>query len=350
VWQLSDRNTLAFGANVRHRGNDLSGAFPADSTDYGTGAPVAFHEAAPRLDSPGFYVEDKARLWGPIYATFGGRFDYASLPGVWTADPRAALAWRLDDRQTVRVATGRYHQPVHPRYLDPVYGNPMLQPMRADHVIAGYEFATPDFDVRVEAYRKEYSGLVTTSAETYYANEGSGYARGVDFFMRGRRGPMSGWVSYGFQDSRRREGDDPVEVPSVYGVPHSLTVVGGLTLPGMWMIGGRFGWASGRVYTPIADATYDAERNAWHPIEGMRNGARLPDYRRLDVRLTKLFSLPALGGLPGSSVCALYCEAMNVLGIENVLDYVYNEDYSERRENLSYFSRRIVVAGVSLTW
>ena len=39
---------------------------------------------------------------------------------------------------------------------------------------------------------------------------------------------------------------------------------------------------------------------AWTPIEGERNSARLPDYRRLDVRLTRLFSLPEVGGVPQS--------------------------------------------------
>jgi hypothetical protein len=41
---------------------------------------------------------------------------------------------------------------------------------------------------------------------------------------------------------------------------------------------------------------------------------------------------------------------MNVLGTENVLDYIYNRDYSRRYEDLSYFSRRLAVAGLALTW
>jgi len=33
-----------------------------------------------------------------------------------------------------------------------------------------------------------------------------------------------------------------------------------------------------------------------------------------------------------------------------VLEYVYTEDYSTRYERLSYFSRRMLVAGFGLTW
>ncbi len=350
VWDASDRHELSFGANVRRREDDISGAFPADSTDYSGGAPVRFHDTRPTLDTPGFYAEDKVRVWGPLYATLGARLDHVSLANVWTVDPRAALAWRLGDHQTLRVATGRYHQPADATYLDPIYGNPVLRPLAADHVIAGYEWATPELNVRLEGYRKDYRDLITQSAATFYSNEGHGYARGIDCFVRGRRGPLSGWVSYGYQDSRRKEGDDPREVPSRYGVPHSVTLVCAYQLPSMWQLGTRMGWSSGRAFTPIVGATYDAGRDTWHPIEGERHSARLPDYRRLDVRVMRLFSLPSLGGMPPSSTCVLYVEAMNVLGTGNVLDYVYNEDYSERRDNLSYFSRRIMVAGFGLTW
>ena len=61
-------------------------------------------------------------------------------------------------------------------------------------------------------------------------------------------------------------------------------------------------------------------------------------------------TIPAAWGLPSSSVCVLYVEGMNMLGISNVLDYIYNRDYSRRYPDYSYFSRRLAVAGVALTW
>jgi hypothetical protein len=76
----------------------------------------------------------------------------------------------------------------------------------------------------------------------------------------------------------------------------------------------------------------------------------MPQYQRLDVRLTRLFSLPRAGTIPGSGACALYLEGLNVLGTQNVLEYVYNSNYSIRYRNESYFSRAMMVAGFSLTW
>jgi hypothetical protein len=256
----------------------------------------------------------------------------------------------VDERQTLRVAAGRYHQPADPRYLDPRYGNPDLEPLAADHVIAGYEWKSENGNLRIEAYRKDYDRLVTTDSTTFYANQGHGYARGVDFFLQGTARWLSGWISYGYMDSKRRELDDPSLVPSRYGVDHSVTLVGKYDLTSRWQLGAKYNFATGRRFTPVIGGTFDPARGIWHPVYGDHNSEHLPDYQRIDLRLTRLFSLPAGAGLPQSSVCAFYVEGINVLGIRNVLDYVYTPSYDRRFTTESYFSRRLLVAGCSLTW
>lgn len=350
VWSAGARHELSFGANLRHRDAEIAGTFPADSVDLGAGAPTREQRTRPRVDYPGVYVEDKVRLWGPVYATLGVRADRASVPGTWTTDPRGALAWRVDDHQTLRVAAGRYHQLAAAEFLDPVYGNPDLEPLRADHVIAGWEWKSDAGNVRVETYRKDYRGLVVVDSLRWYANGGSGFARGVDVFVQGRWRALSGWVSYGWMDSRRRERDDTARVPSPYGVVHSVTLVGRWQATPSFQVGARWTAASGRPYTPVVGATYDASRGAYRPVYGEHDSDRMPPYGRLDLRLTRLFSLPRWGALPRSGACAAYVEGLNVLDIGNVLDYVYNSDYSERYETESYFSRRLLVAGFTLTW
>jgi outer membrane receptor protein involved in Fe transport len=347
---MGDGHELSFGANLRRRDTTIEGLQPADSTDYLPGAPTRPIETRPAIDYPGWFVEDKLRLFGPLYATLGARFDHASPPDRWTADPRATLAWRLGDHQTLRLAAGRYHQPAKAEYLDPIYGNPNLGVLRADHLIAGYEWSSDYGTVRLEAYRKDYRDLVTQDSLTFYANGGYGYARGVDAMVQGTLGWLSGWVSYGWLDSRRKELDHPTEVPSEYGVRHALTVVGKYRMTSEWELGGKFGWTTGRPFTPVAGSTWDPARGIWHPIYGEHHSEEIPAFRRLDVRLTRLFSLPPLGGLPESGVCVFFVECLNALDTRNVLDYVYNDDYSERRAIDSYFSRRMAVAGFSLSW
>jgi hypothetical protein len=350
VWPIGTRNEVSFGVNQRHRDTEITGTAAADSTDYQNGAPTAARQIRARTEYPGVYVEDKLRVWGPLYATLGVRADYASRPGVWTADPRAAVAWRVDEHQTVRVATGRYHQLASPTYLDPVRGNPDLGPPSATHVIAGYEWKSDYGNVRLEAFRKDYRDLVTQEPDAYFGNRGHGFARGVDLFVQGTHRWLSGWLSYGYLDSKRKQLDDPREVPASFGVRHTLTLVAQYQATSTVQLGAKYNVASGPPFTPVVAATYDPTRDLWRPVYGDHNSDQMPTYNRLDLRVTKLFSLPATGRMPASSVCVLYAEAMNVLGLHNTLEYAYNDDYTQRRAIDSYFSRRMVVAGVGLTW
>jgi hypothetical protein len=350
VWPIGARHELSFGGIERRLDTEIAAQVASDSTDFGPGAPSRPSVLRPVANQPGFYLEDKLRVWGPLYATLGGRVDRASAPGAWTADPRASLALRVDARQTVRVATGRYHQPADVRYLDPVYGNPDLGPLEADHLIAGYEWKSENLNLRVESFQKRYHTLVTNDSLRYYANGGTGFARGVDLFTQGSWHALSGWVSYGYLDSRRRQLDDPREVPSPWAIRHSLTLIGQVQWRARWQFGAHAAWSSGRPYTPVVDRSFDPTRSIWRPVYGEHGSALLPAYRRLDLRATRLFSLPAGLGLPPSSVCAAYVEALNVLNLKNVLEYVYDADYSRRIARDSYFSRRFLVAGFGLTW
>ena len=98
----------------------------------------------------------------------------------------------------------------------------------------------PDANVRVEAYRKDYRELVDERRGHVLRQRRHGYARGVDVFLQRLAPPLAGWVSYGYLDTRRRELDDPREVPAVYGVRHSLTLVGQYAVTPSWQVGARY--------------------------------------------------------------------------------------------------------------
>lgn len=350
TWSASTRHEVSFGAQWRGRHTRITGPGAADSTDLGEGAPTRHYATDARLDLPGAYVEDKFHITGPLYATLGARVDRISTDDRWTFDPRGALAWKLAAGHTVRLAGGGYHQAPDAEYLDPAYGNPSLGAAAATHWIAGYEWLEPDVNLRVEAYRKRYRDLIVDDLASFYAAGGTGHAQGVDVFLRGSRRSLTGWLSYGYVDTKRREFDDPREVPAVYGVRHSLTLVAQYRVTPTWSLGGKYAASSGRPYTPVSGATYDEGRGIWRPSFAENNSGLMPAHHRLDLRLTHLFSLPRIGKLPESSVCVAYIEGLNVLGIRNVLEYHYNDDYSERSTQDSYFSRRMLVFGAGLAW
>ncbi len=336
VWPVSERHESSFGAGWRHRTFDRDGLTAADSTDLAPGADTRIAAVQGSADEPWAHAEHKMRVVGSLYATLGGRIERVSTVDRWVFDPRGALALRMGDHQTLRVATGRYHQPPQLARLDARYGNPRLEPSYADHVIAGYEWTSDFGTVRLEAYRKDYRRLARQDDATWWAADGFGYARGVDVLVQGTHGWLDGWVSYGYLDAKRRE-EAGTRVQRYQGTPR-------------FHAGARYSHSTGRRYTPVVGATFDAGESRWRPVLGENQSGRMPDYHRVDLRLMRLFSLPQTGRVRASNVCVMYAEALNVLGIRNVLDYWYNEDYSERRDIDSYFSRRMIVAGVALSW
>jgi hypothetical protein len=136
----------------------------------------------------------------------------------------------------------------------------------------------------------------------------------------------------------------------MYGVRHSITLVANWQYNPVWSLGARYTGSTGTPYTPVIGATFDPARDIWHPVFAENQSGLLPAYNRLDLRLLRLFALPAGLGLPASSVCVAYCEGLNILDIHNVLDYSYSADYSQRYPQDSYFSRRLLVVGFGLSW
>src|SRR5205085_10094624 len=99
---------------------------------------------------------------------------------------------------------------------------------------------TERVNLRLEGYAKTYRDLVLDDSTTFYSNRGHGYARGVDAFVQGTWNRLTGWVSYGWLDTRRRELDDPRELPARYDVRHTATVVAEYALKNVWQVGTRY--------------------------------------------------------------------------------------------------------------
>jgi hypothetical protein len=266
-----------------------------------------------------------------VAITAGGRWDRSNRVDNATLLPRGNAEWRTDPRTTVRAAWGRYGQFPTGQELNPDYGNPRLSANLADHAVLGVErHLTPALFGRVEVYDKEYRHLVVfpdgeRSLDRNYANEGTGYARGAEIFLKGTQGErFFGWLSYAWSTSMRREhpGDDRVRYE--YDQPHIATAVASYAPTPRWRIGTKVRYNSGPLVTPLV-GRYQDSAGDWSGIYGRPYSRRLADYIRCDARIERTYAHDRWKLI-------VYVEVLNVFGRANPAGLDYNSDYSEARQ------------------
>ncbi|HUF89113.1 MAG TPA: TonB-dependent receptor [Gemmatimonadota bacterium] len=282
----------------------------------------------------GAFVEAEIRPLRPLAVVAGARVD--RLPGEAdaTLDPRVAIAWRAGD-WTWRAAGGTFQQGRwRAGYEIPDGGMPAGIPRRARHLAFGVEREGRPA-VRLEAFTKAYDRYVPEEDDLEI--EG-GRASGVDALVQWpHTDRWGGWLAYSLLRGRL----DLVEgssVPSEVDVTHSLTAVATRTI-GAWQIGTTARYATGRPYTPAIGAIRDG--GFPEPVHGEWMSRRLPDYVRLDARLTRFQRI-------GGRFTVFYLEALNVLDRANASGVVYDADWKNARFVDSFFADRTLVAGAEI--
>lgn len=277
----------------------------------------------------GCYLQDQwEMLPGKLIANAGMRFEYLNATAQVVVNPRLALVYHLNARTLLKSAWGWFSQfSRDPLVFDPAAGNRRARAPLAEHYILGLEHRFGgNYLFRVEGYYKKLRDLITTDPQINYDNDGSGFSRGADvFFQKKVSGKWSGWLSYSYSVSRRK--DHPAQ-PYYYPLQdqrHTLSLVANYQPRARWNIGLKWQFNTGKPYTPIAEVIYLPDSTGTIiplPVEGAENSARFPAYSRIDLRIDRQLRI---WGNPGE----IYLEVINLFNRNNVYDYNYNSDYSE---------------------
>ena len=322
------------------------GAVPFDLADWTPGRPGKSFGYDFSGTRQGLYATVKWRFDSAWGLSLGGRTDRYGLLDERTQDFRTTLSWQVSPKVVLRAAAGTFHQAPAMTELDPLVGNPHLKTLRAHHALVALDArddrASIPWQVRLEIFRKTYDRLVAEPSPRRYEGIGHGQAQGVDLLLKARSGRMRGWLGYGYLHTRRLEERQLSLGPVPTSVPHNLNLVGVWTLRDGWEVSTAYRLASGAPFTPILSGLDDGQ-GGWLPQEGPRYSDRLPTYHRLDLRLTHLFTT-------GKLRWVAFLETMNLLNRRNLSGYSYSPDYQIRRDEPSYFSKRLVVGGLTLMW
>ncbi|MEZ4689738.1 MAG: hypothetical protein R3A12_05995 [Ignavibacteria bacterium] len=169
----------------------------------------------------------------------------------------------------------------------------------------------------------------------YYRSEGEGFAKGVDVFLKAKiANKFTGWISYAYSNSKRKQYSATSLVPSNYDITNNLSVVGSYNLTDFLVFGATYKISTGKPYTPVIGADYVKWQEVYQPIYGETNSARFPTYDRLDMNLQYIFALFGKFAVAVASV-------NNILNQKNAYTYTYNTDYTQQSPVISNNQRSL---------
>lgn len=340
--QFSNMVELNTGIEYEYDGYDVNGIFPQYEYNIRTDAPSLSIDTVQSTGRVGIYAETQIKPDERFFIIPGVRSDYHTLSGKVSFDPRLSFGYRIAENNVVRGAFGFYHQyPGLEDYLRSADND--LDAQNAIHYILGYEFNKENkFIFRVEGYYKDYSNLVLTDRRNFlYESEGEGNVKGVDVFFKTKiDNKFTGWVSYAFTDSKRKQYDAVSLVPANFDITHNMSIVGSYNATDELVLGLAYKVSTGKPYTPVTGSEFDAVQNAYRPLYASKNSGRFPTYMTLDMNAQYIFSL---FGRFAVGVVAVN----NIFNRKNLYGYTYNFDYSERKEIYSN-NRRSFYAGLGL--
>lgn len=234
----------------------------------------------------------------------GLRTEYGELFKDFTIAPRLSLAYKTSSKSQMSLAYGDFYQNPSSNILK---FNQDLKAESTSHYILNYQFNLDRKIFRTEAYYKKYDNLVKYDSEftdfnTNFSNNGSGYAKGIDFFWRDSKSVKNFdyWVSYSLLDTERDYKNYPTIAQPSFANTHNLSVVGKYWVDD-WrsQIGFSYALASGRTYT--------------NPNEIGFLNEKTKAFNSLSVNWSYLISPQKI----------LYASVNNILGFKNINGYQY---------------------------
>ena len=198
-----------------------------------------------------------------------------------------------------------------------------------------YDRITEALDFRLTVYNKEYRDLFLKTQDGMVNNQGRGYARGAELFVKYSHRHFDTLFVYNFLSSRRKEDEVQELRRSPYEIDHSLTGVFTVKFRSA-SLGIRYSFARGLPYTPLLETSWDEENQLHVPLWGLPYSRRYPDYQRMDLNGSWNISLK-------KNMLVLYFGITNLLNNKNILRQTYSNDYSVRNNQYSIFGRSLFV-------
>jgi hypothetical protein len=282
----------------------------------------------------GTFAQSTYRTSRGLALSAGGRLQTFAFGSHATFTPRLSLRYHIWESVSAYASFGTYAQLPPYVHLLAFPENRSMLPMRATHEIVGFDFdIASKAQIRVEAYNKKY---VDTPAATEYpavtlhtmpsllgeqfvwlpmSSRGHGQASGIELSGNTHirsRAAIRGSLAY----SRVKfAGLDRVLRPSNFDFPWIANISSTMNFGHGYGGSARWGYASGRPYTPYDLPDSVAQNRPIYDLSGI-NALRAPYYARLDAQINKDIVM-------GGKHLVFYGGVDNMLNRQNFLTYMW---------------------------
>src|SRR5258708_6087902 len=280
------------------------------------------------------YVAVEANPIRPLYFGFGARMQTFYFGNHKSLTPRLTVRYRVAKKASINASYAQYSQmPPYPDLLS-YDQNRLMKPIKATHYIVGADLPISSaFTLRAEAYSKVYRDV---PASTEYPSVsfhtvanmlgeqivwlpmnsmGKGTASGIEISTTSRLGARFQILDSIAYSRAKFAGSDGALRASNFDLPWIVNAAGVWNISRLWLFSARYGFASGRPYTPFDVALSHTQNRPIYDLT-RENRVRTPYYERLDVQIRKEFCMH-------KTFWPLYGGVDNVLNRSNLLSYVW---------------------------
>ncbi|MDH7514730.1 MAG: TonB-dependent receptor [Bacteroidota bacterium] len=275
-----------------------------------------------KSNETGIWLKYKFKTLKPFAFEIGVRSDLFSVLSVHASDafePRLSVSWDIDNAHALKCAYARIHQrmititneddivSLFETWIPIPEDSPSQQ---ADHFIVAFDGNVPKVEgvnYNIQAYLKSMTNLVEYNRDKVDASDpdftsARGKSYGLEVFIERRHPVWYGWASYSLGYTERLVGD--FHYSPRYDRRHNLNLILGFKPAVGWDVNFRWEFGSGLPFTQIMGfydrllfggifegKGYIDEKGVPYTILGEKNRGRLPAYHRLDISVSKSFTL-----------------------------------------------------------
>ena len=317
---LKGLTTLKFGVDGEIREAKLNGTVPTTGS-YDPKAPVEQVDSLIDLNRLEGYIYGKTRLAKWLEFGTGLR---ANLP--LSSDELGYLSGQgnfkfiINEKQNIKLGLGQYFRLLNPTVIE-FYRNEF----RSRQIGLDYQLKGDKFLIALGTYYKYNTDLHRQDDFQIYGFE-------ANYQQQFGKHVISDLNFSQVNAEKVNQPKYPTEYNLGYLLKHSLKI----DLTHGFNLGTSLIYREGAAYTPILGGI--PEEDYFLPIYGDTNSRRYPNYFKLDLNFSKIFSLKNDGQL------VLYFVVNNLFDTKSVDSYYYNREFTIRKSK--YYSRRSIYFGL----